>query len=115
MADTLADYLARSQARRNLIAHFFETLATAQTHRRERDDFVDSDVDPYGHEVGWVVYEREQMHAAVNAELAKRGLGPAPLDEILYIERQAQGHVDYVKKWAIGCADLVLTKEKANA
>lgn len=99
--------------RRALIGQFKEVLLAAAERRRERDDFVDSDVDPSGHEPGWVVYEREQMLAAVNAELGRRGITPPVLPEtILRVERQAQGHSDYVAKWAIGCADIVLAAQR---
>ena len=96
------------EARRALIDHFRETLLSAAGHRRERDDFVPDPHGPCGEEVGWVVYERQQMHTAVNVELSRRGLPGVPVEDMLYIERQAAGHSDYVAQWAIRCADLVL-------
>lgn len=104
--------LQASEYRRGLINHFREVLLSAAEHRRERDDFVDSDADPHGQELGWVVYERQQMLDAVNAELERRGITPLVLPEtIMRVERQAQGHSDYVAKWAIGCADIVIAAE----
>ena len=111
----MSTHAERVTERKARIDHFRSVLLSAAEHRRERDDFVPSAENRYGQETGWVVYERDQMHAAVNAELAKRGQPPAARDDILYIERQACGHSDYVAQWAIRCADLVLTREHEHA
>lgn len=96
------------ETRRALIDHFRETLLSAAAHRREREDFVYDPHAPWAEEIGWVVYERQQMHTAVNVELSRRGLPGVPEEDILAVERQADGHSDYVAQWAIRCADLVL-------
>lgn len=96
------------ETRRALIGHFRKVLLSAAKHRRERDDFIPDPHGPCGEEVGWVVYERQQMHTAVNVELSRRGLPGVPEEDILCIERQACGHSDYVAQWAIRCADRVL-------
>jgi len=97
--------LQRNDERRRLAAQFREVLFTAAEHRRERDDLVDT---PDGPEMGWVIYERNQMHAATDAERAARGLPPVPLPDLLRVERSAYGHSDYAAQYAWGCALLVM-------
>lgn len=73
--------------------------------RYRRQEFVkleDGDT-----ELGWVLYEREQVLAAVNALRADAGKAPVSSDQLRAAETRACGHVDYTSKFAIGCADLV--------
>lgn len=63
-------------------------------------------------EMGWMLYERLVMHGAVNAELQSRGLPDAEPDQILRIERGAEGHSDYADTYALRCAFLI---EEAQA
>jgi hypothetical protein len=90
---------------RALIAQFSEVFLAAAEERVHRPEFIDS---PDGPEMAWVIYERTQMLNAVNAERAARDLPPVPAEDVIRAERQACGHCDYVKKYAIGCADLVV-------
>lgn len=98
--------LRTSDERRALMHQFEEVLLTAAEHRRDRDDLVTR---PDGvPECGWVAYERDQMRAAVQAERARRDLPPAPEADIMRAERMATGHCDYVKKFALYCAELAM-------
>jgi hypothetical protein len=90
---------------RALIAQFSEVLLIAAGERSQRHEVVDG---PDGPELAWMVYERSQMLDAVNAERATRSLPPVPVEDVIWAEQQACGHSDYVKKFAIGCADLVV-------
>ncbi|SDH42705.1 hypothetical protein [Microbacterium sp. 77mftsu3.1] len=69
----------------------------------ERDQRPDFD----GREPGWVLYERAQMHDAVNRLRARLGKPPVATEAIEGAERSACGHVDYAQKFALGAADLV--------
>lgn len=80
------------------------TLTRAQAERHLREDLVDG-------ELGWIRYERETMHNAVNQARTDRFLPPVPIEAVERVEQQATGHSDYTKKFALYCAELVL-KEK---
>ena len=80
-----------------------DTLQVATGERSKRDEF-----DPESGELGWVIFEREQMHEAVNKLRARSGLGPISIDSVERAEVSASGHVDYVEKYALNCADLVV-------
>lgn len=56
---------------------------------------------------GWIDYERNVMHDAVNRLLARVGREPATEQEIRSAESMACGHVDYTKKFALYCAEIV--------
>ncbi len=79
-----------------LIATMHAALSEAQAVRHKRPD------------LGWIAYERGVMFAAVQEERAKLGKAPVPLTEIERVERLACGHSDYTRKFALGCAELVL-------
>ena len=80
-------------------------LRRAQAVHDERREFVKL---PDGTaQLGWVLYEREQMSAAVNGLRAKAGKDPVGLEELTSVETRAAGHIDYTSKFAMGCADLV--------
>lgn len=81
-----------------------ETLAAAQQERHLRQDWVEQ---PGQREIGWVVHERQVMTARVNLLRSRLGLPPVPMTAVAIKENLAEGHIDYTKKWAIGCADLV--------
>jgi hypothetical protein len=74
------------------------TAATRVRHLRE--EFVAG-------ELGWVRHERNIMHDATNAIRARYGRPPVTREQIEAVESRAGGHIDYVSKYAIGCADLV--------
>ncbi|NEA52414.1 hypothetical protein [Streptomyces sp. SID10815] len=78
-------------------------LARAQEERTERDELVDG---PDGTECAWAAHERDQMWKAVNALRADDGRPSIPLDDIVQVERQAAGHSDYSRKFALYCAEL---------
>lgn len=80
-----------------------DTLQTATGERSKRRDF-----DTESGELGWVIFERQQMHSAVNKLRAKAGLAPVPIERIERAEMSASGHIDYVEKFALRCADLVI-------
>jgi len=81
------------------------TLQEAAKHRDQRPD-------PIGDELGWVVYEREQMATAINAARTNRGLGPVTLKDVARVEQQACGHVDYASKYALYCAEMAIGIDK---
>lgn len=106
MAETVFEHRDRMA----LFEHLQTVLAEAAEHRREREDTVDTATGP---EPAWVVYEREQMLAVVNAERASRGLSPAAMSAMERVERLACGHSDYAKKYALYCSEIAfgLAKE----
>lgn len=75
-------------------------LTVAQAGRHLRWDVIDG-------EPGWVLHERETMHAAVNQARAEAGKQPLPIAAIEAVEQQACGHSDYSSKFALYCAELV--------
>lgn len=93
---------------RDLIGHFQDLLNEATKERKDRRDFVT--LDGGTAEFGWVLYERDVMRDEVNRLRQARGLNPVDDFTIIRVEMQASGHIDYVLKYAIGCADLVLAK-----
>jgi len=97
--------LMRNDRRRVLREQFEDVLATAARERSQRWDKVTTE---HGDELGWVVYEREQMHAAVNEARAALGLGEVPVAGVERAERKAHGHADYARQFAWGCACLAL-------
>lgn len=91
--------------RRAIRDKFLDVLLTAAEERGQRENLVDTDDGP---ECAWVLYERERMLTAVNTERASRKLPPADLDTVKRLERQAAGHIDYAKKFALHCAELAI-------
>ena len=87
----------------NLLVEWFEELlSNAQKERPKRQAYVNR-------EFAWVTYEREVMFDGVNSERAKLGYCPVTLAQLRVAENAATGHTDYVKKFALYCAELVLT------
>lgn len=84
----------------------YRTLTQAQAERHLREELVDG-------ELGWIRYERETMHAAVNQARSDRGLPPVPIEAVDRVEQQATGHSDYTKKFALYCAELVLKEQQS--
>lgn len=91
------------QEHKNHMARFErlrEILADAQRERGYRP--VTNGVD------GWVLYEQLVMWGAVNRQRkVLMGLDPIPFHKIQEVEAMAAGHVDYSKKFALYCAELV--------
>ena len=82
----------RNISRRQLLTTFREELARAQEQRRSRLD--------------WIEFERNTMLGLVNEERRLRGLPQVSLEDILWVETMAEGHMDYSKKFAIYCAEM---------
>lgn len=61
-----------------------------------------------GNEPEWVVAEREFLRARVNAARADKGKPAVDIARIREAESRALGHSDYVAKFAIGCAELII-------
>lgn len=95
-----------------LIEKFQVVLNEAAKERgTRRDDAIDTTTGQK--EVAWILFEREQMHAAVTVERAKLGKGPVPIADVKRVESMAAGHSDYGHKFALYCAELVLKEETA--
>jgi len=98
--------LLEADDRRWLADYLTGVLVDAATHRSERDGW---DTSPDGEpELAWITFERGQMLAAVNQLRRGRGLPPVAAVDLLPVERSAQGHSDYARQYAFGCAELVL-------
>ena len=84
-----------------------EVLAAAQELRDQRPDLIDG---PQGPECTWAIHEREVMLGAVNRLRAgiDAELPPVTMAEVERVDQLACGHVDYSRKFAWGCAELVL-------
>jgi len=83
-----------------------QVLVTAQAERSKRQEWVASEDGTPG-ELGWVLFEREQMLQAVNDLRTRAGKTPVSAEQVTQAEQRAMGHVDYTTKFAIACADLV--------
>lgn len=77
------------------------SILTAAQEERPAREYVTSG------ELGWVIYERETMHQAVNEARAEAGKQPLTVDQIEQVESEADGHSDYSRKFALYCAELV--------
>lgn len=75
-----------------LIDHFLSVLRDAQHDPQPATGFV-----------------AEVMGAEVNQQRTIRGRPGVDLDEVRQVEDRAAGRIDYTLKFAVGCADLVLT------
>lgn len=63
----------------------------------------------------WIELERETMWRAVNEERRKRGEPSIPISAVEDAENDAAGHVDYLPKWALYCAELVVGEREVPA
>lgn len=103
----MGDRTARHRDRRAVHERLVTELTDAAKQRDRRQYLVNG---PTGYEPGWVRYERGRMLAVVNDERAKRGLQPVAWTAVAGAESAAAGHVDYVTKYALYCAELVVDK-----
>jgi len=103
--------LQRIAGRRELAGRLRHVLLAAAEERHLRGGWVPG---AGGKELGWVVYERGQMLTAVNAERQARDLPPVPVEDVMRVERRAEGHSDYVAQFAFGCAELVLRARESK-
>ncbi len=87
----------------------YATLTATMAERGQRADIVQ---DGARFNPAWLVHERETMLAAVNAERRRRGLDDVDVSEVIGVEEQACGHIDYAAKWAYGCARLAVGLER---
>lgn len=95
----------------DLIEDLKEDLMVATTMRDQRQETVSG---PDGDEPGWVRFERELMVELMNRHLAEAGLPPTDEAAALVVERGAMGHIDYVAKYALGCAEIVVGQRSAE-
>jgi HD-like signal output (HDOD) protein len=56
----------------------------------------------------WIEAERSAMHTAVNSLRSRWGLPEVNIAAIERVENMARGHVDYIHKFALYCAELAL-------
>lgn len=108
------DHRERTAVRDRLSAVF----QTASKERKARPDLVRVEkVTLHGRkfvdwEPAWVIYEREQMLAAVNVERTTRGLPPVDIRHVERVEQMACGHVDYGTKYPLYCSEIALGEEQ---
>lgn len=84
---------------------FRRLLAKAAQERNDRAELIPT---ADGLEPEWVLYERDNMHAAVNRTRASNGLPPCDLAAVKRVETMACGHIDYALKFALYCAELAI-------
>lgn len=84
---------------------FKQVLRAAMAERPQRRDEVRTDD---GLELAWVLFERQEMFAAVNQVRAEQGHPPVGMDRVRQVEQMACGHVDYFEKFALYCAELAM-------
>lgn len=75
---------------------------------RERDKRTSVVKTESGPEIEWVLYEQYRMLEAVNLLRAARGLSCVSANDIRRADRLASGHVDWLDKFSLYCAELVL-------
>lgn len=88
--------------------HMLGVFRKYAAERPRRQEWVPDFTNPGREELGWVIYEREQMCAEVNKVRSARGLQPILIKDFARIERQAVGHSDYDTKLSLYCAELAL-------
>ena len=91
--------------RHAMLDRFKRVLRAAMAERSQRQDEVRTG---NGLELDWVLFERQEMFAAVNRALAEQGLPLVEMAAVERVERHACGHVDYFEKYALYCAELAL-------
>ncbi len=95
----------------DLTKQFKEYLMMLQEKRDERRNLLEGTEVPEWmegetHAVEWNVYEIKEMADLVNMVRVMAQEDPLPLEEFARVERQAAGHIDYTKKFALYCAEL---------
>lgn len=66
----------------------------------------------WGPEIGWVIHERMCMLTAVNVARSERGYPPVDIEAVRRADQQATGHVDWLDKFSLYCAELTLDNER---
>jgi hypothetical protein len=87
-----------------------EVLLAASKERGKRPELTASPAG--GTECAWTAYERSAMLAEVNSQIVhlRRAVlhrEMATPEAIARAEREAEGHIDYVDKWSLYCAEIV--------
>lgn len=59
-------------------------------------------------ELEWITYERSVMLEAVNQARHAIGRAPVTVNDVMRVENTASGHCDYVRKFALYCAEMVM-------
>lgn len=85
-----------------------EVLSAAASQREQRRGVVEA---ASGYETEWVVYEREQMLAAVNQHRREIGMPAVTIAHVEQIDCSAAGHVDWFEKFTLRCAALAVGEE----
>ncbi|WP_341719883.1 hypothetical protein QQG74_09355 [Micromonospora sp. FIMYZ51] len=99
----------RAANRRDAAARDLHRLLYAATYQRDsRWDVVDTRDGP---ETGWVVYERQVMHTAVNEIRANNGLPPVDMEVIEQADNGAAGRSDWMDRFVLRCAALAVGEE----
>ncbi len=92
---------------------FLEIFRVASQERGKRGEFVAAPEEARMlKEPGWVAFERQAMLDAVNLERRVRGLPHVTVAQVIRVENQACGHVDYGSKFALYCAELAMGDDK---
>jgi hypothetical protein len=107
----MSTHLARRRKLLDLQGRFRAVLLNAAS---QRDKRLAAILTEYGSEREWERFERETMLAAVNEERARRNLSPATADQIQGADSQASGHIDYVDKFALYCAEIAMGIERST-
>lgn len=89
-----------------LCDQFLAVLRREASRRHLRTELVE--LMPGLHEPAWVRAERRAMWIVVDELRRARGLPSVSLDDVWRAETLACGHIDYLTKYAMHCADLVL-------
>lgn len=87
---------------------FCDVLIEATRSRNQRREIVQT---VWGPEIGWVIYERMCMLTAVNIARSERGYPPVDIEAIRRADQQATGHVDWLDKFSLYCAELTLKEQ----
>ncbi|MCO1575571.1 hypothetical protein M8C13_07340 [Crossiella sp. SN42] len=93
------------EAKRRLQNRFQDHLTQLARQRQARAELVQT---PYGLECAWAGFERSKMLDLINDERRRLGKNMINQDDVDREERQACGHVDYLFKFSLYCAELVL-------
>jgi hypothetical protein len=88
---------------------FRDVLIEATGARNQHQGVVET---VWGPEIGWVIYERICMLTAVNVARAERGYPPVDIEAVRRADQYATGHVDWLDKFSLYCAELTLDSER---
>jgi hypothetical protein len=95
-----------------LLKKFEQVLQEAAKERPKRQELGPSPKGCYQTtEPAWVAFERRALLDAVNLERRVRGLPQVTEAQVIRVENQAHGHVDYAHKYALYCAELAMGED----